>query len=907
METYYGYIDTIEDSLFVFEACRLGKIPKISKRLSESDRKKIRSGSVFVWDETKSSIKRWTDGINWSASRVAGPFLAYVEWSEPRRATKKHNPHNNTEISSFPNNTAPNISPPIPPSSKSTFFTELSPSLYINSPNAEFGFNNNTSLTHHIKPYNHDFRYNNTGYGSRQRVLSTPMSTKTHIISNLSGYQRSNEITHRKYKKKPENSKSTNGFEIPGGMKKKTFRVETTSGEIFRIVSYFYEKDVIDIKLKRPSTDPDFPVKIIEPGIFPKTFKDATKKDRDSSDSEENSDGMLTPIPTTSKKHKLILEPFTQHQISSPSIRNNNLNNTYYSYNNMNQNDFYNQTNSNITNPQQEHHVWRLSDKSFHQNIPSYKKSTHSIHIQGIQEIERFSQNSFHDHTPGLGFRYSESTGPEKYQKRTTRNVSEFRREFESIRIFSDTSGINHPGGKLANLKNNFDETSQKFPTTPPISAFGVEPNTQYRRANSFREISSTNTANYTSNTYYQPQDSVPIKRKVPNLGIGVSYRMHNRYPPMNDKLNSKYPYVESDDINFQGPPLGSPPVSSSLAAIMNEECEEYPTEVNKNSGNWNELDNKGKRNSSNHRNNDYFSHRNISGYKKDTNYRMNINNNDRLYYPQNPTNSNSYRAYSSPLQEEFLNRSIYNREFYAGMSHHKDNHTRSHQNSRDLGHREYIVDSPEVIKNSQNESNPIYRINSSGRWYDNGSGLKHETQEQKAIEANFSETKNSDETKNISRSSLRNLISPGPYADFGGFEDKRRSYFDSYKEGYENQSPQIPSGSSPKHKTFDYGTSSSSAFQAHTYRPYSRVMSPRLDVDVSCQRRRSYVELPKPAFRSLSYNFGKSSSGGSDLPSPLLLLRGGEDESSKIVRNSTVNNNEKEEFIESQTDSNKG
>ncbi|PVU99434.1 hypothetical protein BB559_000721, partial [Furculomyces boomerangus] len=89
METYYGYIDTIEDSLFVFEACRLGKIPKISKRLSESDRKKIRSGSVFVWDETKSSIKRWTDGINWSASRVAGPFLAYVEWSEPRRATKK--------------------------------------------------------------------------------------------------------------------------------------------------------------------------------------------------------------------------------------------------------------------------------------------------------------------------------------------------------------------------------------------------------------------------------------------------------------------------------------------------------------------------------------------------------------------------------------------------------------------------------------------------------------------------------------------------------------------------------------------------------------------------------------------------------------------------------------------------
>lgn len=39
----------------------------------------ISSGSVFVFDEEESGIKRWTDGFFWSPSRILGNFLLYRE------------------------------------------------------------------------------------------------------------------------------------------------------------------------------------------------------------------------------------------------------------------------------------------------------------------------------------------------------------------------------------------------------------------------------------------------------------------------------------------------------------------------------------------------------------------------------------------------------------------------------------------------------------------------------------------------------------------------------------------------------------------------------------------------------------------------------------------------------------
>lgn len=84
METYEGHVRTPGDAIILFEACRLGMLPRVQRRLSEKERQSIKSGSVFVWDEREAGMRRWTDGKSWSASRVSGSFLTYREMEGKR-------------------------------------------------------------------------------------------------------------------------------------------------------------------------------------------------------------------------------------------------------------------------------------------------------------------------------------------------------------------------------------------------------------------------------------------------------------------------------------------------------------------------------------------------------------------------------------------------------------------------------------------------------------------------------------------------------------------------------------------------------------------------------------------------------------------------------------------------------
>lgn len=84
METYHGHIRTPADAIKIFEACRLGLLQRVRRRLSEKERQDIKSGSVFVWDEREAGMRRWTDGKSWSASRVSGSFLTYREMEGKR-------------------------------------------------------------------------------------------------------------------------------------------------------------------------------------------------------------------------------------------------------------------------------------------------------------------------------------------------------------------------------------------------------------------------------------------------------------------------------------------------------------------------------------------------------------------------------------------------------------------------------------------------------------------------------------------------------------------------------------------------------------------------------------------------------------------------------------------------------
>ncbi|KAJ3150876.1 hypothetical protein HDU89_002873 [Geranomyces variabilis] len=80
MECFHGAVNSPNDALLLFEACRTGLLKRVQRRLSESERTAyVVSGAIFIWDEEESGIKRWTDGKHWSPSRINGSFLIYRE------------------------------------------------------------------------------------------------------------------------------------------------------------------------------------------------------------------------------------------------------------------------------------------------------------------------------------------------------------------------------------------------------------------------------------------------------------------------------------------------------------------------------------------------------------------------------------------------------------------------------------------------------------------------------------------------------------------------------------------------------------------------------------------------------------------------------------------------------------
>jgi len=94
--SYSGIVLTSRDALLLFTAAITGRIPMITRRPHDKERAySIASGNVFIYCEHGSSIKRWTDGVTWSPSRIMGNFLIYRELNkgfppgEKKRAAKK--------------------------------------------------------------------------------------------------------------------------------------------------------------------------------------------------------------------------------------------------------------------------------------------------------------------------------------------------------------------------------------------------------------------------------------------------------------------------------------------------------------------------------------------------------------------------------------------------------------------------------------------------------------------------------------------------------------------------------------------------------------------------------------------------------------------------------------------------
>lgn len=66
-ETWFGLVQTPRDAYLLLEACRIGMLYRITRRLTDLERSQIiRPGAVFVWEEKEAGIKRWTDHVRWS-------------------------------------------------------------------------------------------------------------------------------------------------------------------------------------------------------------------------------------------------------------------------------------------------------------------------------------------------------------------------------------------------------------------------------------------------------------------------------------------------------------------------------------------------------------------------------------------------------------------------------------------------------------------------------------------------------------------------------------------------------------------------------------------------------------------------------------------------------------------------
>lgn len=95
--TFEGHVASTNDALILFENCLHGNLQHVPRRPHDRERNSlIRSGCIFIYEENASGIKRWTDGVTWSPSRILGNFLVYRELDKPfppgekKRAMKKN-------------------------------------------------------------------------------------------------------------------------------------------------------------------------------------------------------------------------------------------------------------------------------------------------------------------------------------------------------------------------------------------------------------------------------------------------------------------------------------------------------------------------------------------------------------------------------------------------------------------------------------------------------------------------------------------------------------------------------------------------------------------------------------------------------------------------------------------------
>ena len=65
--SFFGYVRGEDEAYEVFRFCSTeeGNLHIVTSRLTENNKAYVAAGQIYVYDEHKSQIQRWTDGGNW--------------------------------------------------------------------------------------------------------------------------------------------------------------------------------------------------------------------------------------------------------------------------------------------------------------------------------------------------------------------------------------------------------------------------------------------------------------------------------------------------------------------------------------------------------------------------------------------------------------------------------------------------------------------------------------------------------------------------------------------------------------------------------------------------------------------------------------------------------------------------
>ena len=256
--TFQGHIASTHDALILFEACLSGAISHVARRPHDRERSGlIQSGNVFIYEEHSSGIKRWTDGVPWSPSRILGNFLVYRELDRP-----------------------------FPPGEKKR------------------AMKRNKTSTHSLSKSLDEYGAVSTGYN---------MVTGT-------GYDPANPNALNKETERSLIGSLIDSYGFKdGGLVKKTVSV-TIGGISHHLVSYYTVADILNNKFTTPTKDPHFQHIIPRPDLISKQNFRTPINEVDALERMEEQ-AMYNPCPQTRSSYELTNQSVAHRSMSLPMLQ----------------------------------------------------------------------------------------------------------------------------------------------------------------------------------------------------------------------------------------------------------------------------------------------------------------------------------------------------------------------------------------------------------------------------------------------------------------------------------------------------------------------------------------------------------------------------------------------------------